>query len=80
MNFNQNINIFPNPAKNHIFINFENNCNGYQMKIINTLNQIVYQNTISQTHYFIYWNTSSGKGVYFVQLYNVKGNLIGLKK
>ena len=34
----------------------------------------------SQTHYFIYWNTSSGKGVYFVQLYNVKGNLIGLKK
>lgn len=74
------IKIYPNPTKDHIYIKSDNNSYGYQIKIINTLSQIVYQATINQAQYFIDLNTWSGNGTYFVQLYDSNGNLLEVRK
>jgi len=78
--FNNTIKIYPNPASDHLYIDTDNNSNGYEIKIINTLSQIVFQTTINQTQYEIDLNTWTGNGTYFVQFYNTDGNLIDVKK
>lgn len=78
--YNNTIKIYPNPTKDHIYIKSENNSNGYQIKIINTLSQIVYQTTISQNQYYVDLNTWSGNGTYFVQLFDTNGNLLEVRK
>lgn len=78
--FNNTIKVYPNPASDHIFIDVDNNSMGYEIKIINTLSQIVFQSTLSQSQYNIDINTWTGNGTYFVQFYNIDGNLIDVKK
>ena len=78
--FQNTIKIYPNPASDHLYIDTDNNSNGYEIKIINTLSQIVFQTTISQAQYDIDLNTWTGNGTYFVQFYNTDGNLIDVKK
>ncbi|MFZ4740187.1 MAG: LamG-like jellyroll fold domain-containing protein [Bacteroidales bacterium] len=72
--------VYPNPAKDRIYINTDNNCIGCQVKIVNDLNQTVYKTTVSQTQYSIDLNAWSGNGIYFLQLYNAKGSLIEVRK
>ncbi len=74
------IKIYPNPTHDHIYITSDNNSIGYQIKIINTLSQIVYQTTINQTQYDVDLNTWTGNGTYFVQLYDTNGNLLEVRK
>lgn len=74
------INIYPNPAKNRINIETANHSLGYQIKIVNTLNQIVYQAAIDQMQLSIDLNNWTGKGIYFAQLFDVKGDLMETRK
>lgn len=76
------ISIHPNPVKDFVIINTEfynqkNNCN---LKVVNTLGQIVYENLINQSEMQIDVSTFGGKGTYFVTIYDNLGTLKECKK
>jgi hypothetical protein len=76
------IKIFPNPASSQITIDCGNfsNINGYKIKILNTLSQMVYQQTINSQTYTVSLNTFGGAGLYFVNIYDANNNLIDVRK
>ncbi|MFZ9954531.1 MAG: LamG-like jellyroll fold domain-containing protein [Flavobacteriales bacterium] len=80
ISYSNNIKIFPNPTNDQLNISIANSTsNGYQIKILNTLNQEVYQQTISQPSYSVNLNTFS-TGTYFVNIIDGSGNLVEVKK
>jgi hypothetical protein len=80
--YNNTIKIFPNPTNDHITIDYGNlaSLNGYQLKIINSLGQQVFQSNISQQTDYLNLTTLGGNGLYFVQIINQQGNIIDIKK
>ena len=78
--FNNTIKVYPNPASDHLYIDVDDNSIGYELKIINTLSQVVFETTLSQSQYSIDLNSWTGNGTYFVQFHNSNGNLIDVKK
>jgi hypothetical protein len=76
------IKIFPNPAKDHITIDFSNYATqpGYSIKILNTLSQVVYNQALTGPIYTVALNTFGGAGTYFVQVYDGSSNLIDVRK
>lgn len=80
---NQNtIKVYPNPAKNHLFIDNGNYglMVGYQLKVVHTSGQQVYQTYISQQLINIDLNTWLGSGTYFVYLIDPANNIKDIKK
>jgi hypothetical protein len=74
----QNINtlsVYPNPAKDHIFIDNGNlaSMSGYTIKITNTLGQVVFNQPVTQQSFYIDLSTWGGNGTYF--LYVIDPNL-----
>lgn len=78
--FENTIKIYPNPAKDHIYLVVDEESIGYQVKIVNILSQVVYQSTINQTETYIDLNTWTGKGTYIVQIFDNEGDVIGERK
>jgi hypothetical protein len=76
------IKIFPNPASTHITIDYGNFAimNGYQLKILNSLGQPVFQTNISQQTDYLSLNNWGGNGLYFVHIIDTQGNTIDVKK
>jgi hypothetical protein len=76
------IKIFPNPAKDHITIDFSNYATqpGYSIKILNTLSQTVYNQALTGPTYTVSLSTFGGAGTYFVQIYDGSSNLIDVRK
>ena len=76
------IKVFPNPAKDHITINFGNfsTMNGYSIKITNALAQTVYTSTISQQQVSVDLSTWTGNGTYFVTILNSANAVIETRK
>ena len=76
------IKIFPNPANDHITINYGNFSvmNGYQLKIENSIGQQVFQTNITQQSDYLNLTTWSGNGLYFVHIINPQGNTIDIRK
>jgi hypothetical protein len=74
------IRIYPNMEKDHIYMDSEKNYFGYKIKIVSKLNKVVFKKTINQLQYYIDLKTWNGKGNYFVQVYDRKGNLIDVNK
>ena len=76
------IKIFPNPANDHITINYGNFSvmNGYQLKIENSLGQQVFQTNITQQSDYLNLTTWGGNGLYFVHIINPQGNTIDIRK
>jgi hypothetical protein len=75
------IKIYPNPAKDYIWIDYGNysNMNNYSMKISNMLGQVVYNQNVTQQKVQIDLNSWTGKGTYLVELFD-NGQLIEVKK
>jgi hypothetical protein len=76
-----NILIYPNPAKTHITIdngNF-NLMNGYTVRINNSLGQTVFNQSIIQQKYFIDLSTWTGNGMYYLNIIDNFGNSIESK-
>lgn len=83
ISYKNTIKIFPNPAKTHINIDFGteySTLSGYKIKIINSLNQIVYETNVNQQSTTVNLSTWSGNGLYFVQLIDNNSNIIDIKK
>jgi len=76
------IKIFPNPAKDHITIDFGSyaKMNGYTAKIINALGQTVFTSPINQQQTSINLSSWSGKGVYYLQIIDAQSNIIDKKE
>jgi hypothetical protein len=80
--YNNTIKIFPNPTNDHITINYGNftSLNGYQLKIINSLGQQVFQTNVVQQSDYLNLTTWGGNGLYFVQIIDQQGNIIDIRK
>ena len=80
--YNNTIKIFPNPANNYITIDYGNfaSLNGYQLKIINSLSQQVFQTNITQQSNYLNLTSWGGNGLYFVQIIDPQGNIIDIRK
>jgi hypothetical protein len=76
------IKVFPNPANNHITIDYGNFAimNGYQLIIENSLGQQVFQTFISLQSDYLSLNTWGGNGLYFVHIIDTQGNTIDIRK
>ena len=82
LTYDNTIKIFPNPTNDHITINYGNVAylNGYQLKIINSLAQVVFQTNIIQPSDYLDLTTWGGNGLYFVQIIDPQGNIIDIRK
>jgi hypothetical protein len=76
------IKVFPNPANTHITINYGNysSLNGYQLKIENSLGQLVFQTNINQQSNYLDLNNWGGNGIYFVCIIDPQGNTVDIRK
>lgn len=79
---NQLFNIYPNPAKDKLTIEFKNNSNIVECnyKIINALGQEVQYGDLNSQLNIIQLNKMEGQGVYFVKIYDQDNSLIETKK
>ena len=80
--YNNTIKIFPNPTNDHITIDYGNfaSLSGYQLKIINSLSQNVFQTNITQQSDYLNLTTWGGNGLYFVHIIDQQGNIIDIRK
>jgi hypothetical protein len=74
--------VYPNPAKDHITIDYGifSRMSGYTVKITNTLGQTVFSSPINQQSSFINLSTWTGKGVYYLQIMDPSSNMIENRK
>jgi len=76
------IKIYPNPAKNHIYISNDNydSMSEYSIRINNTLGQTVYTGAIDQKEVYIDLSDWTGSGVYFVHIIDESSNIVTTKR
>jgi len=79
---NVNLRIYPNPAKDHITISFDNyaSMSGYTVKIANSVGQTVYTSAINQQTSFIDLSSWSGIGVYIINIIDASSTVIESRK
>lgn len=79
---NSQIVIYPNPAKDNIFIHVVDNetTSAYQLRIINQVGSVVFETNVADQLYEINVHTWAGKGLYFLQLINLAGQTIVTEK
>ena len=80
--YNNTIKIYPNPANNHITVDYGNfaTMNGCQLKIENSLGQQLFQTNITQQTDYLSLNNWGGNGLYFVHIIDAQGNTIDIRK
>jgi len=80
ISYSNAIKIYPNPANDQLNVAIANgNNNGYQIKIINALSQVMWSQTITGSTYSISLSGFSS-GTYFVHVYDGQSNLVEVKK
>jgi hypothetical protein len=74
--------VYPNPAKDHITIDYGvfSRMSGYTMKITNTLGQTVFSSPINQQSSFINLSSWTGKGLYYIQIIDPQSNMVENRK
>ncbi len=79
---NQLFNIYPNPAKDQLSIDFKNNSNivDWHFKIVNTLGQEVLYGVLNSQQNIVQLNKIAEQGLCFVKIYDQKNSLIETKK
>ena len=76
------VNIYPNPANDHITIDCGNlaNVSGWSIKITNMLGQEVFNQPMNTQQYVVPLNSWSGQGMYFVKIINAQNEVVNIKK
>lgn len=74
--------VYPNPAKDFIFINTGDytQMNGYHLKIINQLGTLVFETNVVEPLYEINLSNWTGYGLYYIQLIDSGGNILDIRK
>ncbi len=81
-NNSNSLKIYPNPANDIVFIdngNF-NSMSNYNLKIINSLGQELFNSFITIPQFQIPITSFGGLGLYYIQLYNDTGGLLEIRK
>lgn len=78
----QIIKIYPNPSKEQIIIDLGKivSVSGWSIKIVNMVGQEIINMPLSTQQSVILLNSLSGKGIYFVNIYDASNNLKNVKK
>lgn len=78
----QLVKVFPNPAKDKIYIKIDDysNLEDYRIRIINTLSSEIFNSKMDQSILEIDINKLGAKGLYFIQIYDDQNNLIDVRK
>jgi len=76
------IKIYPNPAKDHLNVDFGNYSSmaGYEINIFDIAGKSVYSSTINKANETIDLNKWTGKGIYFIKIFDKQGNRIENRK
>jgi hypothetical protein len=76
------IKVYPNPANDHITIDYGNftNMSGYTLKITNTLGATVFTTAINQQTSYVDLNSWNGNGIYFVHLIDAQSQTLDIRK
>jgi len=76
------IQVYPNPANDHITIDNGNFAliSNYTIIIENSLGQQVFSSLINQQQFYVDLNGWSGNGVYFLKLINPQNNIVTIRK
>jgi len=76
------IRIFPNPANDHVTINYGNYAlmSGYSLNITNALGQVVFTTPINLASSYLDISTWGGSGTYFVNIINPQGANVNMRK
>ncbi len=80
--YTSTVNIYPNPANDHITIDCGTiaNVTGWTIKITNMLGQEVFNKPMNTQQYVVPLNTWSGQGMYFVKISNAQNEVVNIKK
>lgn len=80
--YTSTVNIYPNPANDHITIDCGNltNVQGWSIKITNLLGQEVFNQPMNTQQYYVPLNTWTGQGIYFVKIINAQNEVVNIKK
>lgn len=81
-NTENTIKIYPNPASDHINIDYGNfeSMKGYTLKIINSLGQVQFEEEVHQQNATVDIKSWNGDGLYFVQIINPSDNIVDIRK
>ncbi len=79
---NNQVAVYPNPAKEQIIIDCGNlsNTSGWSFQILNTLGQEVLNGKINSQQNVVSLNSLNESGVYLVKIYDASNNLLNTKK
>ena len=79
---NSDISVYPNPARDRIFINTGKYCrlDGTRLRIMNQLGASVFKTSITEARYEINSSEWSGPGLYYLQVFDNKGNTMVTRK
>lgn len=80
--YTSTVNIYPNPANDHITIDCGNLANvvGWNIKITNMLGQEVLNQPMDLQQYVVPLNSWTGQGMYFVKIINAQNEVVNIKK
>ncbi len=80
--YTSSVNIYPNPANDHITIDCGNlaNVSGWSIKITNMLGQEVFNQPMNTQQYIVPLNSWTGQGMYFVKIINAQNEVVNIKK
>lgn len=80
-NNTDNLGIYPNPTNGKVTVNLATeNANSYTVSISNTLGQKVYISKLSADKTCIDMNKFGSQGIYYIQITNDKGVIVGSRK
>lgn len=82
LTYENTIKVYPNITSDHITIE-NTNVNllaGYNLKIVNSAGQIVFNSVVNTPSFYLDLSTWTGQGMYFVYLTDANNNLIDVKK
>ena len=82
LTYTSSVNIYPNPANDHITIDCGNlaKVSGWSIKITNMLGQEVFNQPMNTQQYVVPLNSWSGQGMYFVKIINAQNEVVNIKK
>lgn len=74
--------VYPNPANDYVIINTGDysQMTDYNLQIVNTFGQTVFENLINQAEFQINVNDFGGYGTYFIKIFDDQGTLLDTRK
>ena len=80
--YTSTVNIYPNPANDHITIDCGTiaNVSGWSIKITNLLGQEVFNQPMNTQQFVVPLNSWTGQGMYFVKIINAQSEVVNIKK